>query len=130
MGKTEKWLAGLSFVFTLGALGYFLYKWLVLGTIDANLIFGFFLFLSFTLNLINWGNHEGPTEKDELVQHVQTQSARIGYYVLMALSGLILFISEGSGNFSEISNIPLLIVVGLTFVTVPIVEFFYKRKYM
>ncbi|KIL79110.1 hypothetical protein SD77_3911 [Bacillus badius] len=47
----------------------------------------------------------------------------------MILSGLILFISEGTGNFNEIDNYPLVIVVGLTFITVPITEFVYSKKY-
>jgi hypothetical protein len=36
---------------------------------------------------------------------------------------------EGTVSFSEIDNYPLLIVVGLTFVTVPITRFIYSRKY-
>lgn len=47
----------------------------------------------------------------------------------MILSGLILFISEGVTNLNDIENFPLLIVVGLTFVTLPITEFVYSRKY-
>jgi len=61
--------------------------------------------------------------------HIMAQSAKIGYFVLMILSALILFISEGTGDFSQINNYPLLLVVGLTFVILPITEFFYSRKY-
>ncbi|WP_226639426.1 hypothetical protein [Priestia flexa] len=130
MGKTNKWLSILSLMLTLGAFGYFLFQWLVLKRIDASVIFVMFIFLSFSLNLINWGHQDGPTDKDELVEHVQAQSAKIGYYVLAVLSVLILFISEKTGDLNEITNIPLLLVVGLTFVTAPIVEFFYKKKFM
>jgi magnesium-transporting ATPase (P-type) len=130
MGKTNKWLSILSLMLTLGAFGYFLFQWLVLKRIDASVIFVMFIFLSFSLNLINWGHQDGPTDKDELVEHVQAQSAKIGYYALAVLSVLILFISEKTGDLNEITNIPLLLVVGLTFVTAPIVEFFYKKKFM
>jgi len=64
-----------------------------------------------------------------LDRHIETQSAKIGYYVLMILSGLILFISEGTGDFNKIDNYPLVVVVGLTFITVPITEFIYSRRF-
>ncbi|WP_198135830.1 hypothetical protein [Pontibacillus chungwhensis] len=61
--------------------------------------------------------------------HIETQSTKISYYVLMILSGLILFVSEGVGDLSNIENYPLLIVVGLTFVVQPLTAFIYSRKY-
>ena len=68
-------------------------------------------------------------EKDEMDFHIMAQSARIGYFVLMVLASLILFISEGTGNFNQITNYPLLILVGLTFVILPITEFIYAKKF-
>ncbi len=68
-------------------------------------------------------------EKDELDRHIQTQSAKIGYYVLMVLSGIILFVSEGTGNLNNVDNYPLLLVVCLTFITVPVTEFIYSKRY-
>jgi hypothetical protein len=47
----------------------------------------------------------------------------------MILAGLILFISEGVSNLNDIENYPLLIVVGLTFVTLPIIEFIFAKKF-
>ena len=99
------------------------------GIIDGGSIFFSFLALSYFFNWLNWGNHEGGGEKDELDRHIESQSAKIGYFVLMILSGLILFISDGVSNLLDIKNYPLLIVVGLTFVTLPITEFVYSRKY-
>lgn len=110
-------------------MGITVYRWVRFGTIDGSSIFFSFLTLSYFLNSLNWGNHEGAKEKDELDRHIETQSAKIGYFVLMILSGLILFISEGVSNLNDIENYPLLIVVGLTFVTLPVTEFIYSRKY-
>ncbi|MEH7010669.1 hypothetical protein V7087_07595 [Neobacillus niacini] len=129
MDKTKKIIAVLAFIVFLSIAGFSLYKWIIFETIDAGSIFFSFLALTYFFNWLNWGHHEGGGEKDELGTHIETQSAKIGYYVLMILSGLILFISEGTGNFNNIDNYPLVIVVGLTFVTVPITEFIYSKKY-
>ena len=129
MDRTKKIIAVVAFIVFLSITGFSLYKWVRFEIIDAASIFFSFIALSYFLNWINWEDHEGGGEKDELDKHIATQSARIGYYVLMILAGLILFISEGTGNLSEIDNYPLVIVVGLTFVTVPIIEFIYKKKY-
>lgn len=129
MDKTKKMISVLVLIFFLSIAAFSFYKWIRFETIDAGSIFFSFLALSYFFNLLNWGHHEGGGKKDELDRHIETQSAKIGYYVLMILSGLILFISEGTGNFNNIDNYPLLIVVGLTFITVPITEFIYTKKY-
>lgn len=129
MNKTKKIIAFITFIVFLSIAGFSLYKWIRFETIDAGSIFFSFLALSYFFNWLNWGQHEGGGEKDELDRHIETQSAKIGYYVLMILSGLILFISEGTGDFNKIDNYPLVIVVGLTFITVPITEFIYSKKY-
>ncbi|MCM3443460.1 hypothetical protein [Metabacillus halosaccharovorans] len=114
MNKTKSIISILVFIVFLSIIGFTLFKWVSFGTIDAAGIFFSFLALSYFFNWLNWGHHEGGGEKDELDKHIETQSAKIGYYVLMILSGLILFISEGTGSFNEIDNYPLVIVVGLT----------------
>ncbi|KGR89524.1 hypothetical protein CD30_16650 [Ureibacillus massiliensis 4400831 = CIP 108448 = CCUG 49529] len=129
MDKSKRIIATLIFIVFLLIAGFSLYKWIRYGTIDAASIFFSFLILSYFFNWLNWGDHNGGGKKDELDKHIQAQSAKISYYVLMILSGLLLFISEGTGNFNEIDNYPLVMVVGLTFVTVPITEFIYSKKY-
>lgn len=129
MDKTKRAIAVLVFILFLSITGFSLYQWIRFETINAGSIFFSFITLAYFFNWINWGHHERGVEKDELDKHIEAQSAKIGYYVLMILSGLILFISEGTGNFNYIDNYPLLIMVGLTFVTVPITEFIYSRKY-
>ncbi|TKC20036.1 hypothetical protein [Robertmurraya kyonggiensis] len=129
MNKTKKIIAVLVFIVFLSIAGFSLYKWIRFEIIDAGSIFFSFLALSYFFNWLNWGHRLGGGDKDELDKHIETQSAKIGYYVLMVLSGLILFISEGTGSFNNIDNYPLVIVVGLTFITVPITEFIYSKKY-
>lgn len=129
MDKSKKIVAVLVFGVFCTLVGVTLYKWVRFGTIAGGSIFFSFTALSYCLNWVKWGNHEGGGEKDELDRHIETQSAKIGYFVLMILAGLILFISEGVSNLNDIKNIPLLIVVGLTFVTLPITELIYSKKY-
>ncbi|WP_223068989.1 hypothetical protein [Paenibacillus caui] len=129
MNNTKKAIAVLTFVVFCTLVGWTLYRWVRFETIDGSSIFFSFLALSYFLNWLNWGDHEGGGKKDELDRHIETQSAKIGYFVLMILAGLILFISEGVTNLNDIKNFPLLIVVGLTFVTLPITEFIYSKRY-
>ena len=127
MNKTKNIVALTTFIVFINC--GFIYKWIRFNTIDAGSLFFGFLALSYLFNWLNWGQRESGAEKDELDVHIETQSAMIGYYVLMVLSALILFISEGTGNFNEIDNYPLVIVVGLTFITAPITEFIYAKRY-
>ncbi|WP_071458847.1 hypothetical protein [Bacillus massilinigeriensis] len=129
MDKSRKNIVVLAFIIFGILLGFALYKYLRFGTIDGGTVFFSFIALSYCFNWLNWGNHEGGGKKDELDKHIETQSAKIGYFVLMILASLILFISEGVANLNDIDNYPLLIVVGLTFVTLPITEFIYSKKF-
>ncbi|MBU9722760.1 MULTISPECIES: hypothetical protein [Bacillaceae] len=128
MSNTKKIVVTIGSLFFIASIIAFFYNWLVNETIySANILFSFIL-LSTVLNFLNMKEFD-KNEADELDQHVKTQSARIGYYVLMILAGLILFISEGTSNLNDIENYPLLLVVGLTLIIQPITEFLYARKY-
>ncbi|MDO6449862.1 hypothetical protein [Oceanobacillus profundus] len=129
MDRTKKFMLIVSIsVFCIFA-GFIVYNWVRFEALDAGQIFFTFIALSFIFNILTWGNHEGAGKKDEMDFHIMAQSARIGYFVLMVLASLILFISEGTGNFNQITNYPLLILVGLTFVILPITEFIYAKKF-
>ncbi|MRX74309.1 hypothetical protein GJU40_19505 [Bacillus lacus] len=129
MNSSKRTIGFIAFVAFIVVSGFALYKWVRFGTIDGGSIFFSFLLLSYFFNAITWEHPEGEGEKDELDRHIQAQSSRIGYFVLMILSGLILIVSEGVSNLNDINNFPLLIVVGLTFVTLPVTAFIYSKKY-
>ena len=86
------------------------------------------IYLPYFVNWINQGEYNGSGEKDEINRHIKLKSAKLSYFILMILADTVLFISEGFEGVKAIENYPLLIVVGLTFVTLPIVEFFYSKK--
>ncbi|MEH6941369.1 hypothetical protein [Bacillus sp. JJ722] len=125
----KKIVAIIMAIVVVGVVAFGLYRWFNDGVIDAGAIFASGILLSYLFNWINWGDHDGGVSKDELEQHIKTQSAKIGYFVLMVLAAVILFVSEGTGNFNEMTNLPLIILVALTFVVLPLTEFFYARKY-
>lgn len=129
MDKSKNIISIGTFIVFLILFSTTLYRWLRFNTIDGGSLFLCFLALSYFFNALTWGDHEGKKNKDELDRHIETQSAKIGYFVLMTFSAIILFVSEGVSNLNDIENFPLLIVVGLTFVTLPITEFIYSKKY-
>ncbi|WLR42256.1 hypothetical protein LC087_16215 [Bacillus carboniphilus] len=129
MDKTRKIMAIGTFFFFIIVGGHSLYRWIKYGIIEGGSLFISFVILSWFFNILTWGDHNGGNDKDELGEHITKQSAKVSYFVLMILASLVLFISEGESNLNNIENIPLLIVVCLTFVTLPITEFIYSKKY-
>ncbi len=128
MKKIDKWVGYIVFFVFLIIAGYGVYQWVRFHLIDGAAILFSFIIFSYFLNWINWGNHNGGSSEDDKKRQVEMKSAKVSYFVLMVLSAIILFVSEGVTKISDIDNYPLLIVVGLTFVTMPIMEFFYLKK--
>ena len=112
---------GLAFLVSLLLV---LSKWFVSKQIDGVSLFLCFIFLQLVVKELTWGlREEEVAEEDELDRHIKSQSSKINYYTLLISSFVILYF------FSDSSNIPLIVVVGLIFVTLPITEFIYSRKY-
>ena len=128
MNKINKGVTLIVFLALLAIVGYGIYQWLRFNYIDSSAIFFSFLALSYLVNWVTWGEHNGGGEKDEMDRHIELKSAKLSYFILMILAALVLFSSEGFADFKDIDNYPLLIVVGLTFVTLPITEFFYSKR--
>lgn len=111
--------------------GFGVYEWLAKDLITATTIFFVFLGLGFFFQSLTWGDMDGKHEgeKDELEKHVTLTSSKISYYLLLALMVLVLFVSERGTAFDDTQNLPLVIVIGLAFVTLPITEFIVSKKY-
>lgn len=128
MKKIDKWVAFIVLVVFLMIAGYGIYQWVRFRYIDGAAILFSFIIFSYLINWINWGDHNGRSSEDEKKRQVEMKSAKVSYFVLMVLSAIILFVSEGVSEIAKMDNYPLLVVVGLTFVTLPITEFFYLKK--
>ena len=122
-------LGSLVLIIAIGGFG--LYEWVVKDTINASTIFYVFLGIGFLFQSITWGEMDGKHEgkKDELEKHITLVSSKVSYYVLLILMVIVLFLSERVTALNDIENIPLVIVIGLAFVTLPIIEFFISMRY-
>jgi hypothetical protein len=129
MSKTRKMMVAIASVLFCVVVGLTLYRWIMFGTIDGGGIFYSFIAIAYFFNIITWGDPNGSNEKDELYRQITMKSARISYFGLMILSSVVLWVSSDGWRLHDIDNYPLLIVVGLTFVVLPITEFFYARKF-
>ena len=120
-----------SLVLIIAIGGFGLYEWIEKDTINASTIFFVSLGIGFLFQSITWGEMDGKHEgkKDELEKHITLISSKVSYYVLLILMVIVLFLSERVTALNDIENIPLVIVIGLAFVTLPIIEFFISMKY-
>jgi positive regulator of sigma E activity len=73
------------------------------------------------------GKHEA--KKYELEKHITLLSSKISYYLLLGLMIIVLLLSERVTAMNDIRNIPLVIVIGLAWITMPITEFVVSKKY-
>lgn len=130
--KIEKRVSLICSVILMVAIGGFgIYEWLRKDLITASTIFFLFLGIGFFFQSLTWGDMDGKHEgeKDELEKHITLTSSKISYYLLLVLMVIILFLTERVTALNDIQNIPLVIVIGLAFVTLPITEFFVSKKF-
>jgi len=122
-------LIWITLIFALAMTIFTISTWVRFNTINQYGVFATCLAWSFFFNTLTWGNHQGPEEKDELDKHIEKESARISYYIVLVVAAILLFLSDGTGNFAELTNYPLLFIVGIMIFLLPMVEFFYSKKY-
>src|SRR5690606_4918044 len=111
--------------------GYGIYEWFTKEVINASTLIFLFLGIGFLFQSITWSEMEGKHEgdKDELEKHITLLSSKISYYVLLILMIIVLVVSERVIAINDIKNIPLVIVIGLAWITMPITEFVVSKKY-
>ena len=111
--------------------GYGIYEWMTKEIINASTLFFLFLGIGFFFQSITWGEMDGKHEgeKDELEKHITLLSSKISYYLLLLLMIIVLVVSERVTAMNDIRNIPLVIVIGLAWITMPITEFVVSKKY-
>lgn len=111
--------------------GYGIYEWITKEIINASTLLFVFIGIGLLFQSLTWGElngkHDG--EKDEMEKHITLLSSKISYYLLMILMLIVLLVSEKGVALSHIKNIPLVIVIGLAWITMPITEFIVSKKY-
>ena len=125
MSSVVKHRISVSFlgVFTLAFSFFLISDWIKYREIDGWLIFMLSLVLYYLLKDLTWGVREEGQKDDELDLHIKAHSSRVTYPVLMICSVLIYYF------FSDNDNYPLLAVIALIFITKPLLEFIYSRKF-
>lgn len=120
-----------SLVIIVSIVSYGVYEWITKEMIDAATIFFVFLGIGLLFQSITWGEMNGVNEgkKDELEKHITLVSSKISYYLLLLFMVIVLVISERVTALNDIKNIPLVIVIGLAWITMPITEFVVSKKY-
>lgn len=111
--------------------GYGVYQWINEEIINPATIIFVFLGIGLLFQSITWGDMNGKQEgkKDELEKHITLVSSKISYYLLLLLMIIVLVISERVTAMNDIKNIPLVVVIGLAWITMPITEFVVSKKY-
>lgn len=111
--------------------GFGIYEWVTKEIINASTLFFGFLGVGYFFQSVTWGEMEGKHEgeKDELEKHITLVSSKISYYLLLILMFIVLIVSERVTAMNDIKNIPIVIVIGLAFITMPITEFVVSKKY-
>jgi len=120
-----------SIVLIIAIGGFGIYEWITKEIITASTLFFLFLGIGFLFQSITWGEMDGKSEgeKDEMERHISLLSSKISYYVLLLLMIIVLITSERVTAMNDIKNIPLVIVIGLAWITMPVTEFVVSRKY-
>lgn len=120
-----------SLVLITAISGYGIYEWITKEIINASTLLFVFIGIGLLFQSLTWGElngkHDG--EKDEMEKHITLLSSKISYYLLMILMLIVLLVSEKGVALSHIKNIPLVIVIGLAWITMPITEFIVSKKY-
>lgn len=130
--RIEKKVSLICSIVLIAAIGGFgIYEWLRKDLVTASTIFFLFLGIGFFFQSLTWGDMDGKHEgeKDELDKHITLTSSKISYYLLLVLMVIVLFLTERVTALNDIQNIPLVIVIGMAFVTLPITEFFVSKKF-
>jgi hypothetical protein len=127
--KKVSLICSLTLIMAIGGFG--IYEWLSKDIIKASTLFFLFLGIGFFFQSITWGEMDGKHEakKDELEKHITLLSSKISYYLLLGLMIIVLLLSERVTAMNDIRNIPLVIVIGLAWITMPITEFVVSKKY-
>ena len=111
--------------------GFGIYEWITKEIITASTIFFVSLGIGLFFQSITWGEMDGKSEgdKDEREKKITLLSAKISYYVLLLLMIVVLIASERVTAMNDIKNIPLVLVIGLAWITLPMTEFIVSKKY-
>ena len=114
---------------TLIVMGFTIYKIFAGKDVGFNEIITIGALLMIFLSAITWGTKEakdGILQEEELGQRITEKSSKISYFLLK----LFIFLAVVADRFiNETINIFLLLLLGLSMITLPLIEFLVAKKY-
>ena len=123
-------MGGIIFgIATIIVIGYSIFKVMTGKEFGFNEIMTIAICLMMFFSAITWGNKEekdGVYQKDELGQKITEKSSKISYFILIGLILIAVFVDE---LVNGTVNMFLLIILGLSMVILPLVEFITAKKY-
>ena len=123
-------MGGIIFgIATIIVIGYSIFKVMTGKEFGFNEIMTIAICLMMFFSAITWGNKEekdGVYQKDELGQRITEKSSKISYFILISLILIAVFVDE---LVNGTVNLFLLIILGLSMVILPLVEFITAKKY-
>lgn len=114
---------------TLLVIGFTIYKVTVGKDIGFNEVITISILLMMFLSTLTWGTKEGKDgilQDEELGRKITEKSSKIGYYFLT----LFILVAVAADNLvNGTVNIFLLLLLGLSMITLPLIEFFVAKRY-
>jgi hypothetical protein len=105
------------------------YKWYAKMIFDGYAIFYISLIIAYLFNYLTWGNVDGPEGSDEMNEHIIRYSAKISYYVLIAILVVLIIAANGLTTNVKAENMPLWLALCAAVFVMPVVEFLVSRRY-
>lgn len=114
---------------TLLVVGFTIYKITVGKDVGLSEVSTISILLMMFLSTLTWGTKEGKDgilQDEELGRKITEKSSKIGYYLLT----LFILVAVAADNFvNGTINIFLLLLLALSMITLPLIEFFVAKRY-
>jgi len=123
---------GMNVLFTslyIVILGLLAYEWFEKQHLSITSLFVATLILqSFFMKTIFKGKEKGKHFIDEMFLHIRQKSLSISFFVMYLLTLITLFYSEGTWNFNQMHNKPLIMLVFLYPIVYQISHLFISKR--
>ncbi|QVY62114.1 hypothetical protein [Cytobacillus gottheilii] len=127
--KTRKIGSVIIAIATLIVVGFTIYKIIVGKDVGFNEVITIGALLMMFFSAITWGTKEekdGILQEEELGQRITEKSSKVSYFLLT----FFIFGAVVADKFiNETINIFLLLLLGLSMITLPFIEFLVTKKY-
>ncbi|MFN2746899.1 MULTISPECIES: hypothetical protein [Bacillus] len=127
--STRKMSSAISGIAALIVIGFTIYKIVVGKAVGFNEVMSMGALLMIFFSAITWGTkkeQDGILQEEELGQRITEKSSKVSYFLLT----FFIFGAVAADQFiNETMNIFLLLLLALSMITLPFIEFLVAKKY-